>query len=157
MGRIDPQRALENLRKARAHLSDRLAATGGLGDRIGVIGWCFGGGWSLRAALDMPDSIDATVVYYGHLVTDPAELGKLRAPLIGFFGAEDGSIPIDQVRTFQSTLQKLGKRVEIHVYDGAGHAFANPSGTNYRPEAAEDAWTRTVAFLHRNLQSPPHE
>ncbi len=154
MGRIDPERAIENLRKARTHLADRLSSTGDRGDRIGVIGWCFGGGWSLQAALDMPDSIDAAVVYYGHLTTDPAELGKLGAPLIGFFGADDGSIPVDQVRTFQQTLEKLGKDVEIHVYDGAGHAFANPSGTGYRPAAAEDAWNRTVAFLEHNLQHP---
>ncbi len=157
MGRVDPKRALENLRKARSHLADRLSATGDLGDRIGVIGWCFGGGWSLRAALDMPDSIDAAVVYYGHLVTDPAELGKLQAPLIGFFGAEDRSIPVDQVRAFQSTLEKLGKQVEVHVYDGAGHAFANPSGTSYQAQAAEDAWDKTVAFLAHTLQRPAGE
>jgi carboxymethylenebutenolidase len=157
MGRINPERALENLRKARAHLADRLSATGDRGDRVGVIGWCFGGGWSLRAALDMGDAIDAAVVYYGHLVTDPAELGKLQAPLLGFFGAEDHSIPADQIQAFQSTLERLGKSVEIHVYPGAGHAFANPSGTNYRPEAAEDAWAKTVAFLHAHLQAAPKE
>ena len=52
----------------------------------------------------------------------------------------------------EATLKQLGKSVEIHIYEGAGHAFANPSGTNYRPAAAEDAWQRTVAFFKQHLK-----
>jgi carboxymethylenebutenolidase len=152
MGSVDPQRALQNLEGAREHLAARLGATGDRDDRIGVIGWCFGGGWSLRAALAMGNEIDAAVVYYGQPVTDRVELAKLRAPLLGLFGAEDGSIPVAAVRGLESTLRGLGKQVEIHVYDGAGHAFANPSGTRYVPEAAEAAWRETVAFLAEHLQ-----
>lgn len=149
---VDPKRALQNLEGAREHLAARLGATGDREDRIGVIGWCFGGGWSLRAALDMPDGIDAAVVYYGQPVTDRAELAKLKAPLLGIFGADDGSIPVASVKQLESTLRELGKDVEIHVYEGAGHAFANPSGTHYVPQAAEAAWNETVAFLAEHLQ-----
>jgi carboxymethylenebutenolidase len=120
--------------------------------RRGVIGWCFGGGWSLATALLEPNKINATVIYYGHLETDPAKLATIRSPILGFFGAEDQSIPVATVREFESALKKLGKPVEIKIYDGAGHAFANPSGGNYRPEAAKDAWQRTTAFLARHLQ-----
>jgi len=120
--------------------------------RVGVIGWCFGGGWSLQTALLLPDKLAATVIYYGHLTTDKGQLATLRMPILGFFGADDQSIPVAGVREFEAALKSLGKPVEIHVYDGAGHAFANPSGTNYRPQAASDAWTRTVAFFARHLK-----
>jgi len=120
--------------------------------RIGVIGWCFGGGWSLQTALDVPDQIDAAVVYYGQPEKDRARLARLRAPLLGLFGADDQSIPPAAARELEATLKQLGKQAEVHVYEGAGHAFANPSGTNYRRAAAEDAWQRTVAFFKRHLQ-----
>jgi carboxymethylenebutenolidase len=120
--------------------------------RVGVVGWCFGGGWSLQAALEMPEGIDAAVVYYGQPEKDRARLERLRAPLLGLFGAADQGIPAAAVRDMESTLKQLGKSVEIHLYDGAGHAFANPSGTNYRPAAAEDAWRRTVAFFKQHLK-----
>ena len=68
------------------------------------------------------------------------------------FGADDKSIPTADVHAMEATLRQLGKTVEVHVYDGAGHAFANPSGIRYRPAAAEDAWQRTVAFFKRHLQ-----
>ena len=120
--------------------------------RVGVIGWCFGGGWSLETALEIPQGIDAVVMYYGRPETDQARLAQLRAPLLGLFGTDDQSIPAAAVREMEATLKQLGKGVEIHFYDGAGHAFANPSGTNYRPAAAEDAWRRTVAFFKKNLK-----
>jgi carboxymethylenebutenolidase len=138
--------AEENLRRAVAYLERNGAP------KIGVIGWCFGGGWSLATALLVPDKIGATVIYYGHLETDPAKLATLKSPILGSFGAEDQSIPVATVREFESALKKLGKPVEIKIYDGAGHAFANPSGGNYRPEAAKDAWQRTTAFFARHLK-----
>ncbi|HYL06449.1 MAG TPA: dienelactone hydrolase family protein, partial [Thermoanaerobaculia bacterium] len=97
--------------------------------KIGVIGWCFGGGWSLAAALDLPEGIDAAVMYYGQPEKDRARLERLRAPLLGLFGADDKSILPAAVKEMEATLKQLGKNVEIHIYDGAGHAFANPSGT----------------------------
>jgi carboxymethylenebutenolidase len=136
----------ENLRRAVAHLKAQGAP------RIGVIGWCFGGGWSLQTALLVPDQIDAAVVYYGRPETDKEKLARLRAPLLGLFGAEDKGIPAAAVREMEATLKQLGKSVDFHYYEGAGHAFANPSGTSYRAEAAEDAWKRTTAFFKQRLQ-----
>jgi carboxymethylenebutenolidase len=136
----------ENLKQAYAYLSDR-------GQRVGTIGWCFGGGWSLATALALPDQIDATVIYYGRLVTDEAELRKLQMPILGFFGADDNGIPVDSVRAFESTLHSLGKDATITIYEGAAHAFANPSGKSYRPEPAKDAWAKTLAFFAKNLKS----
>jgi len=119
--------------------------------KVGVIGWCFGGGWSLQTALLLPDKISATVIYYGHLETDKAKLGLLKMPILGFFGGKDQSIPAASVQEFEKTLKGLGKSVEVHIYPDADHAFANASGGNYNPKAAEDAWKRTTAFFKKHL------
>jgi carboxymethylenebutenolidase len=136
----------ENLKQAYAYLSDG-------GQKVGTIGWCFGGGWSLQTALVLPEDIDATVIYYGRVVTEKAELEKLRMPILGIFGAEDDGIPVDSVRAFESALKELGKNASIHVYEGANHAFANPSGQNYKAEPANDAWQKTLAFFGEHLKS----
>jgi carboxymethylenebutenolidase len=136
----------ENLRQARAYLGARVEAP-----KVGTIGWCFGGGWSLNAAELLGDRVHATVIYYGRLTSDPERLGRIRAPILGIFGAEDRGIPVESVREFEAALERLGKPAEIHVYEGADHAFANPSGTRYDAEAAADAWARTTAFLREHL------
>jgi carboxymethylenebutenolidase len=139
--------ALEaNLLQAHAWLAARGAP------RVGVLGWCFGGGWSLRTALLLPDAIGATVVYYGQVETDPERLAPLRGPVLGIFGELDGSIPVASVRAFESALERAGVPHEVHVYEGVGHAFANPSGLSYAPEAAQGAWQRTLAFLSAHLR-----
>ena len=145
--RAQAERGGENMRQALAYLRDELGA-----EKVGVIGWCFGGGWSLATALDQPDGIDATVIYYGRLVTDPEALEALASPVLGIFGELDGGIPLESVREFEAALESLGKEASIHVYEGADHAFANPTGTRYAAEAAEDAWAKTVAFLAEHLQ-----
>lgn len=149
MGEVmaNPDRALLHLRAATTFLQD-----GHHAPRLGVVGWCFGGGWSLQTALRLPERIDAAVMYYGRTVTDRAQLGSLDAPLLGLFGAEDQGIPVAGVREMEATLRALGKDVTVQVYEGAGHAFANPSGQSYRAGPAEDAWRRTTEFLARHLR-----
>jgi carboxymethylenebutenolidase len=144
----NPGPAEENLRQAYRYL-DQVAGA----PRIGTIGWCLGGRWSLKAALLMPKDVDATVIYYGAVNVPEAELAPLRMPVLGLFGSKDPVIPLPTVTAFEAAMKKLGKPVEVHVYEGAQHAFANPSGTAYEPAAAEDAWKRTTAFLRENLQA----
>jgi carboxymethylenebutenolidase len=141
-----PDAAMANLRAA----YDWLEANAGNG-RVGSIGWCFGGGMALRTAMMLPDALDAAVIYYGHLETDPARLAPLDMPILGIFGGQDQGIPLESVRAFEAALVSQGKDVEIVVYPEANHAFANPSGTRYDPEAAEDAWRRTLTFLAARL------
>ncbi|HYE96165.1 MAG TPA: dienelactone hydrolase family protein [Rubricoccaceae bacterium] len=119
--------------------------------RVGVIGWCFGGGWALETALSHPGQVDAAVMYYGRVVTDGDRLAMLDAPLLGHFGEADQGIPVADVRQMEQRLRDLRKPAEIHVYEGADHAFANPSGGNYHEDAAEASWRRTVAFLSTHL------
>ncbi len=142
----DRDRVDAHLRAAYRHLEGPEGMT-----RIGSIGWCFGGALSLRTALLLPEQLDAAVIYYGRLVTDPAELAPLRMPILGIFGGQDRGIPVASVREFETALEALGNTVEIVVYEEAGHAFANPSGTRYQPEAAADAWERTMDFLDEHL------
>jgi carboxymethylenebutenolidase len=121
-------------------------------DRIGAIGWCMGGGYSLDVALDEP-GLAADVINYGHLATDKEALEKINAPILGLFGAQDQGIPPDDVRKFEATMKLLGKKIEVKIYDDAGHAFENPNNkTGYREADAADAWQRTVIFLAANLK-----
>lgn len=135
-----------NLLQAHAYLRERQGTL-----RVGVVGWCFGGGWALRTALLLPDQIDATVIYYGRVVTEPSRLAPLSMPILGIFAGRDRAIPLSQVREFERVLEDLGKRARILVYEDADHAFANPSGDRYEPEAAARAWAETVAFLGEHL------
>src|SRR5579859_402071 len=142
----DPASAKDNLRQAYAYLHDHEHAT-----KMGVIGWCFGGGWALQTALLLPDRLDGVVMYYGNPVTDVAQLATLRMPLIGFFGEQDQGIPPAIVDGFEKSLKDAKVDAEIHEYPGAGHAFANSSGEHYQADAAKDSWERTVKFLKVHL------
>jgi carboxymethylenebutenolidase len=141
----NPAAARHNLQRAAQWLGERGVPS------IGSLGWCFGGGWSLQTALLLGDDADGAVIYYGFVETDPSALKPLEAPVLAFFGGQDRGIPLDTVRAFEEALDGLGKDAEVVVYPEAGHAFANPSGRNWEPEAADDAWERTIAFLHDTL------
>ncbi len=90
-------------------------------------------------------------MYYGRVVTDPAELKDLEAPLLGLFGENDKSLPTENVKAFEAKLKELGKEATIVIYPGADHAFANPSGGNYNEAAATDAWQRTTGHFAKHL------
>jgi len=117
--------------------------------RRGVIGWCFGGAWSLKTAIALPD-LDAAVIYYGRLETDPAKLQSIKAPLLGIFGTQDQGIPPSSVEAFKNGLDEAGKSAEIFSFD-AQHAFANPSSGRYDHTHAAAAWEHTSRFLAKHL------
>jgi len=140
-------RAVRDLQAGYDYLTTRKDVNG----RIASVGWCMGGGYSLQLAIHQP-RLSACVVNYGALPTDPNDIQQIAAPVLGNFGADDHGITPADVKAFQKTLAGLGRYVDIKIYDGAGHAFENPSNeTGYRPEAAADAWARTVAFLKRAI------
>jgi carboxymethylenebutenolidase len=121
------------------------------GKRLGVIGWCMGGGWSLTLAVNEP-RLAACVIYYGRLLTEEAALRRITCPVLGVFGDNDRGIPVELVRAFESAMKRLGKRVEVHIFSGAGHAFANPNNRQgYNQQAAEKAWQITLRFLRQTL------
>jgi len=120
--------------------------------RVGSIGWCMGGGYSLDLAL-ADSRLAATVINYGHLATSLDSLKKIRASILGIFGGQDRGIPVSDVRSFEQQMKQLGKPIEIVIFPDAGHSFENSTNkTGYRADDAAQAWTKTVAFLHRTLQ-----
>jgi carboxymethylenebutenolidase len=121
-------------------------------DRVGSIGWCMGGGYSLNVALQEP-TLAAVVINYGHLATDADSIKKINASVLGIFGGQDRGIPVDDVRKFEQTLKGQGKKVEIVIYPDAGHGFENPNNkTGYRADDAADAWKHTTSFLTATLK-----
>lgn len=142
-------RLTQNVLAAYSYLTDEQQVP-----KVGSIGWCFGGSWSLNTALALPTELNTAVIYYGgQISTDPATLEPLQMPIQGHFGALDSNPSPETVQAFETVLNELGKDTEIYIYEGANHAFANPSGTRYNAEAADLAWRRTVAFLKQHLQS----
>lgn len=123
-------------------------------DKIVSLGWCFGGAQSLQLALNSQDHpLAGTIIYYGRLVTDKAILSDIKWPVLGIFGDQDSSIPVDTVKAFESALNSDGITNEIYIYKGVGHAFANPSGENYAPKETQDAWQKTLSFLEKHVSS----
>jgi carboxymethylenebutenolidase len=96
--------------------------------------------------------MDATVMYYGQVVTESEELEGIDWPVLGIFAELDSGIPPETVGKFESALTKAGIENQIHIYSGVNHAFANPSGDRYAPEESKDAWSKTIEFLEQNLQ-----
>lgn len=142
----DPEPSRANIRAAFDFVSNTASAP-----RIGSLGWCFGGGWSLNTAQLFPDELDAAVIYYGQVTADEELLRPIGAPILGLFAADDTGIKAESVVAFRDALERLRKNYEVHIYPGVGHAFANPTGRNYDAATAEDAWRRTLEFFDLHL------
>lgn len=147
--RDDPAPLAADLAAAIDHLD---ALSGG---RVATLGWCFGGGWALRAALASPGQVDAAVSYYGEPVLEAAELDRLDAPVLAIFATHDDWITPAKATAFESALKQAGATYEVHHFE-AEHAFANPSNPDYDAEAALRAWDLTRDFLMAHLRSPGH-
>jgi carboxymethylenebutenolidase len=117
---------------------------------VATLGFCMGGRLSLATALKGAD-IQAAVMYYGSVETDPRTLQPLAVPLLGIFGNEDRGIPLDQIKAFEAALKEAGKDATVLVYPGVGHAFFNEERPGYDKEASHDAWERTRTFLSQKL------
>ena len=120
--------------------------------RIGVIGWCMGGGYALDLTIAEP-RLAASVINYGHLMTDPTTIAKIKTPILGNFGADDRGIPPADVQAFDKAVKAAGKSIDVKIYPGAGHAFMNPNNKGgYVESAAKDAWSRIDGFLAKHLR-----
>jgi carboxymethylenebutenolidase len=147
--RNDAAAAIDNLQSAVSYVRSLEVVNG---SRVASLGWCFGGDWSLQLALNSAENpLAATILYYGRPVTDTNSLSKISWPVLGIFGDQDQSIPVESVKQFASALNASQVTNEIYLYKGVGHAFANPSGDNYAPEETADAWQKTLAFLGRHV------
>lgn len=145
---LPEDRALGDLEAAFAWLSARPDVTPA---RIGVVGWCMGGGYALALAVDQP-KLRAAVVNYGKLVTAPEKLARVHASFLGNFAGQDRGIPPADVLAFKQALLATDADVNIKIYDSDGHAFMNPDNVKgYDEAAAKDAWSRIDSFFTRTL------
>jgi carboxymethylenebutenolidase len=135
--------------RARAIVQGAIAKAGPEA-RIGTIGWCFGGGWSLNASIMAGPLGAACVMYYGMPVQQAQELAALQAPILGIFASEDGWITPEVAQKFENLAKASGKRIETLMFE-AEHAFANPSNPQFDQEATQQAHEAAVAFLKEHL------
>lgn len=133
------------------------------GRKLGLTGFCMGGKYADLAAARC-DGLSAAVSWYGMLHADALDdanpehaldaLALLRCPLLALFGADDVLIPLRDVEELRSRARERALPVEVVVYTGAGHAFANDSRPEaFRAEAAADGWARALAFFARELEA----
>ncbi len=147
MSAVKPEEATDTLTSWATWLRQHTRVANG---KVGVIGWCFGGAWSLNASLATP--MDATVIYYGRVDRPAEDLRRLSGPVQGHFATRDTFITPAMAEAFEAGLKDIGHPHEIYHYE-ADHAFANPSGNRFDQEDAQLAWQRTMAFLDRTLKA----
>ena len=122
----------------------------GANGRVGIVGFCWGGGLVDRVAIAAGDRLGAAVSYYGP-APDPSEAAKVKAPVLLHYAGKDARVAATGVPWTQA-LQAAGATVEAHTYPGVDHAFNNDTAADrYNKPAADLAWQRTLAFLHRWL------
>ena len=121
-------------------------------NRIGSVGFCMGGGLSLLFAC-LNRELAAAVVFYGRNPSPIDSVKNVQCPILGNYAGADMAITESDISLLKETLMKYGKVFDIKVYPGAPHAFFNDTRESYRPEAAEDAWKRTLDFFNRYLKT----
>ncbi|MGH7149052.1 MAG: dienelactone hydrolase family protein [Planctomycetota bacterium] len=145
---LEDGKAVKVLRAAVAALRADSAVDG---ERIGIIGFCMGGKYSLLTALE-EEALSAAVVCYGAPITDAEKLKALRCPVLGVFGSEDRGIRVSEVKAFEEAAKKAGKDAVCRVYEKVGHAFLNAERDGYKPDVAEKAWKDIHEFLAKHLR-----
>lgn len=127
---------------------DLVEASPGIGERIGVVGFCFGGTYAFAlAAAD--DRIRAAVPFYG-TAPDPGRMGEIRCPVLAIYGHHDPAL-IDALPAVRREMADAGVDFEALVYPEAAHAFFNDQGLRYRADDAADAWSRALRFLGTHI------
>jgi carboxymethylenebutenolidase len=149
---LPPDRAVRDLKGAVTYLASRKDVKK---EHIGSIGWCMGGGYSLQLAMK-DDRVQACVMCYGRVVTDPEELKTFKTKLLGIFGEEDKGIPVKGVRAFEKGLKENGMAA-VHIFKGAGHGFMREKNGDrenpaYREVQAREAWQEIEAFFAKSLK-----
>ena len=144
----NPNLALENLRLAH----DFIANTAGA-PSVAVVGFGFGGGWSLRATTELDADIAACVTFYGQVPGDKSVIAQLNSPFLGLFADDDRAVPKSEVQVFAEGLDEFEKDAEIVFFEDARRGFVDPQSDYYRPADAADAWNQVTGFLATKMAS----
>jgi carboxymethylenebutenolidase len=148
MQAVDPGAATETVKDAVLALD-----SGSLGEKfskLGSIGWCFGGGYSLQTAIQGGAHVKACVMFYGLPDDSPEDLAKLKAPVLLIEALKDKWISPEVVGKFEVAMKGADRSLTVKTYD-ADHGFANPSNPHYAKQDTSDAMARTLRFFHRYL------
>jgi carboxymethylenebutenolidase len=147
IGKLDGQQTVQNLIAAITFLETHAQGNG----KVGAMGFCWGGGMVGELAVNAA-ALDAGVVYYGRQ-PKAAEVEKIKAPLLLQYAGQDARIN-EGIPAFEEALKKSNKPYTLYIYEGAQHAFNNDTGeARYNKSAAEQAWSRTIAFLKEHLKA----
>jgi carboxymethylenebutenolidase len=146
IGKLDGQQTVQNLVSAITFLEKHANGNG----KVGAVGFCWGGGIVGDLAVNAPD-LDAGVVYYGRQ-PKATDVEKIKAPLLLHYAGQDTRIN-EGIPAFEEALKKANKPYTVYIYEGAQHAFNNDtSEARYNKSAAEQAWSRTIAFFKEHLK-----
>ena len=147
-GKVDRTKMTEDLYAAAVWLKNRPDSTG----RLGVTGFCFGGGISNALAVRMGTDLAAAVPFYGG-APPAADVPKIKAAVLVHHGGEDTRL-VEAWPAYEAALKAAGVRYEGHIYPGAVHGFNNDATPQrYNKAAADQAWTRTVAWFNRHVRA----
>jgi carboxymethylenebutenolidase len=146
---LDIERAGKEIKGAGQYLLQRPECSS---SKYGVVGFCMGGALAQYAATNDAENVGAAVSFYGGFKKVPQQWEKLEASLLLIYGGKDPNVTAEQGRELEAKLRDMGKDVELRVYPDADHAFFNDARPSvYNPEAAADAWQRTLDLFRRAL------
>ena len=147
---LDMAEAVSEIRQGAEYLGGLSSVAG---PKVGLVGFCIvGGALTLQTALVEEDNLGAAVVFYGRPL-NPDQAAQVKAPVLGLYGENDGGIGVESVEQMQTAFDEAGIENAITIYEGAPHAFFNDTRDNYRPEASQDAWQKTLKWFEAHLQS----
>jgi carboxymethylenebutenolidase len=145
---LDANRAVQEIAAAARYLKKMQNVAP---QKVGVIGWCMGGGLSLSTAAHHADLIGAAVAFYGRPLT-AGDTAKLEVPVLGLYAEHDHGIPVEAVHAFAAEMDEQHVPHEIHIYPGTSHAFFNDTRPQiYDAAAAQDGWQKTLAWFRKYL------
>jgi len=147
LGNIDPGQFVEDFKSGWQYLQGQSFADAA---RVGMTGFCFGGGVTWQVAVHMPELLAAIPFYGPHPIT--SDVPNINAAVLGIYGELDGRIN-GGIPAIEEAMKANNKTYEKIIYPNADHAFNNDTGTRYNPEAAQDAWERTLAWFEKYVRN----
>jgi carboxymethylenebutenolidase len=147
LGNIPPDQFVEDFKSGWRYLQGQSFADAA---RVGMTGFCFGGGVTWRVATQMPELLAAVPFYGPHPPVE--DVPNIRAAVLAIYGELDSRINFG-IPTIEQAMMENNKIYEKVIYQGADHAFHNDTGSRYNPEAARDAWEKTLAWFEQYVRN----